>query len=59
MYRTEGMAGLDKIRQPGTKGLLTEEQLQQVDAAIKSSPHEFGIDTDTWNLRRIGYVLSF
>jgi transposase len=45
----EGLAGLIELERPGRPQRLSEEQLEQLDQALRASPREYGLTTNLWD----------
>lgn len=48
-YEEEGLAGLVEGDRPGRPKRMTEEQLAQIDAALRKSPGDFGFSSNLWD----------
>jgi transposase len=48
-FENEGFAGLADAERPGRPKKLSEYQIDEVNNALRRSPHEFGINTSTWD----------
>lgn len=48
-FETEGLAGLSEGQRSGRPSRLSAPQLSRVEAALRSSPTEFGLPTQMWD----------
>ena len=48
-FETEGLAGLSEGERSGRPSRLSAPQLSRVEAALRSSPTEFGLPTQLWD----------
>lgn len=48
-FEAHGLAGLSEGERPGRPGRLNERQLLRVEAALRSSPADFGLPTTMWD----------
>lgn len=48
-FEEEGFAGLADAEKPGRPKKLNEQQLSEVGKAIRGSPRDFGMSTNTWD----------
>ena len=48
-FEEEGFAGLADADKPGRPKKLNEQQLSEVGKAIRGSPRDFGMSTNTWD----------
>ena len=48
-FEEEGFAGLADADKPGRPKKLNEEQLSEIEKALRGSPRDFGISTNTWD----------
>jgi transposase len=48
-FEADGFAGLSEGERPGRPGRLDEEQLAQIESALRGSPKEFGLATQMWD----------
>jgi len=48
-FESDGFAGLSEGERPGRPSRLNEEQLAQVERALRGSPKEFGLATQMWD----------
>lgn len=48
-FENEGFAGLADADRPGRPKKLSEYQIDEVKNALRRSPHEFGLNTNTWD----------
>ena len=48
-FEADGFAGLSEGERPGRPGRLNEEQLAQIESALRGSPKEFGLATQMWD----------
>ena len=45
----DGLAGLVELERPGRPSRLTEDQLEEIDLALRSSPSEYGLTGNLWD----------
>jgi transposase len=45
----EGLAGLMELERPGRPQRLSEDQLEQIDHALRTSPAEYGLTGNLWD----------
>ena len=45
----EGLAGLVEIERPGRPPRLSEEQLEEIDLALRASPSDYGLTGNLWD----------
>lgn len=45
----DGLAGLVELERPGRPSRLTEDQLEETDLALRSSPSEYGLTGNLWD----------
>lgn len=57
LYKQHGLKGLKSQGSPGPKPQLTENDRQQLKAAILKGPEAFGYQTGIWTLERIAAVI--
>jgi transposase len=48
-FETDGLAGLSEGQRTGRPSRLSASQLSRVEAALRSSPTEFGLPTQMWD----------
>jgi transposase len=48
-FEEEGFAGLADADRPGRPKRLKEDQLNEIDNALRQSPLDFGLNTNTWD----------
>ncbi|MBU4190176.1 MAG: IS630 family transposase [Candidatus Thermoplasmatota archaeon] len=48
-FEEVGLAGLMDIPRPGRPSRLTEEQFDEIDRALRSTPREFGLSGNIWD----------
>jgi transposase len=48
-FEQEGFAGLADADRPGRPKRLDDQQLAEVDRALRKSPAEYGLGTNTWD----------
>jgi transposase len=48
-FETHGLAGLSEGQRSGRPSRLNDRQLDQVQAALRSSPTQFGLSTQMWD----------
>jgi len=48
-FEQSGFAGLRDGGRPGRPGRLDEDQLRQIEAALRRSPREIGLDVSLWD----------
>ena len=48
-FETEGLAGLAEGQRPGRPSRLNEKQLAAVEAALRTTPQKFGLNTHMWD----------
>jgi transposase len=48
-FESHGLAGLAEGERPGRPKRLSERQLSKVEAALRTSPSEFGLSTQMWD----------
>ncbi len=48
-FETHGLAGLSEGQRSGRPSRLSDRQLNQVEAALRSSPTQFGLSTQMWD----------
>ena len=48
-FEEEGFAGLADADKPGRPKTLNEEQLSEIGKALRGSPRDFGISTNSWD----------
>jgi transposase len=48
-FETDGLAGLSEGQRSGRPSRLSAPQLSRVEAALRSSPTEFGLPTQMWD----------
>jgi transposase len=48
-FESDGLAGLSEGQRSGRPSRLNEKQLARVEAALRSSPTEFGLPTQMWD----------
>ena len=48
-YEREGLAGLVRVKRSGRPRRLSEEQVAQIDAALRKAPRDFGLIRNVWN----------
>lgn len=48
-FESQGLGGLSDQERPGRPGRLSEQQLVQVETALRSSPAQFGLSTQLWD----------
>jgi transposase len=48
-FETEGLAGLSEGERAGRPSRLSTPQLSRVQTALRSSPTQFGLPTQTWD----------
>jgi transposase len=48
-FETDGLAGLTEGQRPGRPSRLDDDQLAKVEAALRASPAQFGLNTHLWD----------
>jgi transposase len=48
-FEQDGLAGLREGERPGRPRRLSDRQLQQVNAALRGSPQEYGLSGNLWD----------
>lgn len=48
-FETEGLAGLADAERPGRPRRLDQNQLYQIEQALRKSPHEVGLSVNLWD----------
>ena len=48
-FKKKGLSGLKDKSRPGRPPRLTEEQMAQIDQALRSTPEEYGLNGHLWD----------
>ena len=48
-FNEEGLAGLAEAERPGRPRRLNQEQIDQIETALRKSPSDYGISTNLWD----------
>ncbi len=56
-FETEGLSGLADADRPGRPRRLDEQQLQQIQQALRSSPSEFGLSANLWDGKLLSHFI--
>ena len=48
-FESEGLSGLADADRPGRPRRLNEQQIQQIDAALRASPADYGLTGNLWD----------
>ena len=57
-FEAEGLSGLADADKPGRPRRLDEEQLQQIQIALRSSPADFGLTANLWDGKLLSHFIS-
>ncbi len=57
-FEDEGFAGLADADRPGRPKKLDEQQLGEVSRALRESPRDFGLSTNTWDGKTLSAFLQ-
>jgi transposase len=56
-FEAEGLSGLADADRPGRPCRLNEQQLQQIQQALRSSPSEFGLGANLWDGKLLSHFI--
>jgi transposase len=56
-FEAEGLSGLADAERPGRPRRLDEQQLQQIQKALRSSPSEFGLSAGLWDGKLLSHFI--
>jgi transposase len=56
-FEAEGLSGLADADRPGRPSRLDEQQLKQIQEALRSSPSEFGLSANLWDGKLLSHFI--
>ena len=57
-FEAEGLAGLADADRPGRPSRLDEQQLHQIQKALRSRPSDFGLTANIWDGKLLSHFIS-
>ena len=57
-FEAEGLSGLADANRPGRPSRLDEQQLQQIQEALRSSPADFGLTANLWDGKLLSHFIG-
>jgi transposase len=57
-FESEGLMGLTEEERPGRPRRLNEEQIQEIDAALRKQPTDFGLKGNLWDGKTLSAFVS-
>jgi len=57
-FETEGLAGLADADRPGRPRRLDEQQIEQIQGALRSSPADYGLTANLWDGKLLSHFVE-